>query len=102
MLENCKFKNSRKPFIYGALGTKNGELSSSSGGRVISGDGLLTILTFPSAFGETDIGWYDPGVEGHLLKQGLHIVANIPPNFVILKATILLSHIPCRSVLYTP
>lgn len=63
-----------------------------NGGRVISGDGLLTNLQFQSANGDTPLGWFWDGDYYH--NMAINIPYMIPNNFTIIKAYVTLYHIP--------
>ena len=94
-----------KVLLDGSIEAKNGKFSGdvnadnlylNSGGRVISGEGLLTNLQFQSANGDTPLGWY---WDGDYHKMAINIAYAIPQNFTILETYITLFHIPTYSSL---
>ena len=98
----------------GSIEAKNGKFSGdvtadnlflNNGGRVISGDGMLTNLIFPSnIISKEFLGgismlpmWFSfPIAGGSFSRSALEFDAIIPNNFVILSAYVKINHLPVK------
>lgn len=71
-----------------------------TGGKVLGGDGMMTNLQFQCNSGETDLGWYTEDGTSYI-KHGLQIKYDIPNNFTIIDAYIILTHVPCINEIFS-
>lgn len=85
-----------KGHIEADSGSFKGNIYLDNGGKVIGGDGIITNLQFQCNFGETDIGWYSED-DANFKKHGLQIKYDIPSNFIISDAYVVLTHTPCKN-----
>lgn len=61
--------------------------------EIFNTSGVLTLLQFPSASGDTPLGWFWDGT--NIINEAINIAYIIPSNFVVVNAYVSVYHIPC-------